>query len=344
MKPEIKNTSSPKRVKINQPGIVRFELPPYRIVFDGMIELIPNSTEVQEPFWNTYFKLIIVEALPGAWLSKITKDFYRKPLAAYDPAVIYLLTKEHAEWLNNHAAENNSAQPNLPNFYQRGDVPRNYDEWNFNPDEIYPGQRFFILEPIKTTFYDDFDPMIIEAQTDPGVLEKLWVGIAIAEQTDWAVVGQHTMEVWLHNMSTFPPKAPIWLQISGYQFGPGGGVSGGLSLVVLHGVSERNELPDVTGGWDFEISIGAKLTGFLKSAKLIKIAKTLTKTGKVLDKKKYKALKYVGEGIIKNRDAISKPGIITLPIPLLGAGAHLWGGYKFSDVKLLSWEKSEVGD
>ena len=36
---------------------------------------------------------------------------------------------------------------------------------------------------------------------------------------------------------------------------------------------------------------------------------------------------------------ITKPGIYTIPIPSGGWGAHVWGGYKFGDVSVISTGK-----
>ena len=47
------------------------------------------------------------------------------------------------------------------------------------------------------------------------------------------------------------------------------------------------------------------------------------------------ALTYATQNAVKNL-GITKPGVYTLPIPPIGAGAHVWGGYKFGDVKVVS--------
>ena len=58
--------------------------------------------------------------------------------------------------------------------------------------------------------------------------------------------------------------------------------------------------------------------------------------GKAIDTiDQYKKLSYVTENAIKNL-GITKRGIYTIPIPLVGAGIHVWAGYKFGDVTIVS--------
>jgi hypothetical protein len=322
-------------IKVNSKEKHEVRLPPYTVIYESRIMLVTDAADARQPFWGKIFDLTIVESVPGTWLSKITNDLHGDKLAAYDPSSIFLLTKEWAGFFREHAKVVGSVNEYVPDLYKSGNIPDDYQEWAFNPDVIYPGQRFFFLKPQKNAVIESFDPEIIDAELPTSILDNLWVGVGVSEQTDWVVVGQHIIETWVHNMGRYPPDKSWLIQSDGYQFGLGFGVSGGLVLQVIHGVHDRSILPSISMGWDFEISIGTKITGLLKAAKFIKIAKALTKTGKFLDQKTYKALKYVGTVLVKNRDAIFEPGVISLPIPLLGAGAHLWAGYKFGDVKLL---------
>jgi hypothetical protein len=46
-------------------------------------------------------------------------------------------------------------------------------------------------------------------------------------------------------------------------------------------------------------------------------------------------MRYLTENVIKNI-GITTPGVYTIPIPLAGAGLHIWGGFKFGDIKIFS--------
>lgn len=310
-------------------------LPSHMCVYEGTIRLTNPPQDAHQSYWGKLFRLRIVEALPGAWLSKITDQIYGKPLQAQDPSVIFLYTLQWAEFFDKHAMPQEGDKPSFRDFYKKGNVPGGYAEELFEPNSIYPGQRFFLLEAIEPSHVETFEPAVVEGTVPPDIRDSTWVGVGVAEQTDWVVVGQYLVECWVHNIGRFPPRKSWHIQMDGFQFGLGFGVSGGLVLVVVFNVADASLLPAVSRSWDFQIAIGAKLTGLLKSASFIKTATALTKTGRFLDRKKYSALKYLTEAVAKNRDALSKPSIVTLPIPLLGAGAHVWGGYKFGDVRLL---------
>ncbi len=79
-----------------------------------------------------------------------------------------------------------------------------------------------------------------------------------------------------------------------------------------------------------DVAIGAKLGDFLKAVKGL---------GKAVDTiQKYKKLRYITENAIKSV-GIAKPGVYAIPIPMAGAGLHLWAGFKFGDVTVVSTGK-----
>ena len=49
----------------------------------------------------------------------------------------------------------------------------------------------------------------------------------------------------------------------------------------------------------------------------------------------YKKLSYAGEELLKNK-AFVKKGVYTIPIPLAGAGVHVWLGRKYAQTMLQS--------
>jgi len=115
------------------------------------------------------------------------------------------------------------------------------------------------------------------------------------------------------------------ININGYKLGVGLGGSITAAFVIAHGYNTADAMNGVSGGWDFDISIGPKLDSFLKGVRGL---------GKVVDTiQKYKKLRYLTETTIKNI-GITEPGIYSFPIPLAGGGIHLWGGFKFGDVRI----------
>lgn len=120
------------------------------------------------------------------------------------------------------------------------------------------------------------------------------------------------------------------LNINGFKFGPGLGASIGAVLVIAYGYPQAKSISGVTGGGDFDLAIGAKLGDLLKG---------LSYLGKAIDTlDKYKKMRYLTENILKTMVVNGMPGssgIITLPIPLAGAGLHAWGGFKFGTVSIL---------
>ena len=68
-------------------------------------------------------------------------------------------------------------------------------------------------------------------------------------------------------------------------------------FVIAHGFETASEMVGVSGGWDFDVAIGAKLGDFLKGVKGI---------GKAIDTiEKYKKTRYLTENAIKNLSRIS---------------------------------------
>ena len=159
-------------------------------------------------------------------------------------------------------------------------------------------------------------------------LKKIWAGLAKVHSGDLFIVGAHDLTGVMYNLGDdIPDVRNVTININGYKFGPGLGASIGAAFVFAHGYEFPKEMNGVSGGWDFDVAIGAKLGDILKGVKGL---------GSVVDTiEKYKKLRYLTESTIKNL-GIVKPGIYTIPIPLAGVGLHLWGGYKFGNVKVMS--------
>ena len=170
-------------------------------------------------------------------------------------------------------------------------------------------------------------PTIIKASAPTSKLDSLWAGIAVAHSGDLILVGKHNLIGKIYNLGGRSPIKNTGINIHGWKFGAGLGASGGLVFVIAHGYKTAGEMKGVSGGWDFDFALVAKLADFIKGVKGL---------GKAIDSiEKYEKMRYLTENAIKNM-GITKPGVYSIPIPFAGGGAHVWGGYKFGDVDIFS--------
>lgn len=159
-------------------------------------------------------------------------------------------------------------------------------------------------------------------------LTKVWAGLAKAHSGDLFVIGAHDLTGKIYNViDEYPNIRNGVININGFKFGPGLGGSVSAVFIIAYGYASINEMRGVSGGWDFDLAIGAKLGDFVKGVRTL---------GKVVDTmSKHKKMRYLTENAIKNA-GITERGIYTFPIPLAGVGIHLWGGFKFGDVTVLN--------
>lgn len=194
------------------------------------------------------------------------------------------------------------------------------DNWMFSSD-ANPG---VIHVPIRRI---TMPPMVIEGKA-PSKLRKVWAGLGKSHSGDFFVIGAHDMTGKIYNLGDDASNVRnAWININGYKFGPGLGGSVSAVFVIAHGYDHASGMDGVAGGWDFDVALFSKLSDFLKGVKGL---------GKSIDTiEKYKKMRYLTENAIKNA-GINKPGVYTLPIPFAGGGVHLWAGYKFGDVTVVS--------
>jgi len=194
--------------------------------------------------------------------------------------------------------------------------------WRFsshaNPGIIYIPQRTLIMPPL-----------VIEGQagSSSSVLRNVWAGLGKSHSGDLFVIGAQDMTAKVYNLGDEPAKVRnAIININGYKFGPGLGADVSAVFVVAVGFETPRDMIGVDGDWDFDASLGTKLSDFLKEVKYL---------GKAIETiEKYEKTRYITENLIKNRNIIKKEGVYTLPIPFAGIGLHLWAGYKFGDVSL----------
>ena len=177
----------------------------------------------------------------------------------------------------------------------------------------------------------------------PSALRNVWAGVAKAHSGDLFIVGAHDLTGMVYNLGDEAPDVRnALLNINGFKFGLGLGASVSAVFVIAYGypqakgaivawqpnAPQAKDMNGVSGGKDFDLAIGAKLSSFIKGLKYL---------GEAIDTlDKYKKMRYLTENILKTmmNGMPESSGIITLPIPFAGVGLHAWAGFKFGDVNI----------
>lgn len=167
-------------------------------------------------------------------------------------------------------------------------------------------------------------PMDENVESAP--LPNIWAGIAKGHSGDLIIVGAHDITGKIYNLGDeLPDVRNAVININGYKFGIGLGGSIGAVFVIAHGYANAGEINGVSGSWDFDLSIGAKLGDFFKG---------VWGLGKVVDTiQKYKKMRYLTQNAIKKCN-ITDRGVYAIPIPLAGVGLHVWGGFRFGNITI----------
>lgn len=197
------------------------------------------------------------------------------------------------------------------------------DNWRFSssadPGVIHIPRRKFVLPEI-----------LIEGKVpkEESALKRVWAGLGKSHSGDVVVVGAHDLTGKIYCLGDeYPNVKNAWINVNGYKFGLGLGGSISANFIIAHGYDTAPEMRGVAGEWDFDVALGPKLADFLKGVRTL---------GKAVDSlEKFQKARYLTEQAIKNA-GIRKRGIYSIPIPLAGAGLHLWGGYKFGDISVWS--------
>jgi hypothetical protein len=189
---------------------------------------------------------------------------------------------------------------------------------NDSPGIIYVPPENTVTPPVSVT------------PKAPSALRNVWAGVAKAHSGDLVIVGAHDLTGMIYNLGDkLPDVRNATLNINGFKFGVGLGGSVGAVFVIAYGYPQAKDMNGVSGGYDFDLAIGAKLGDFLKGLRFL---------GKAIDTlDKFKKMRYLTENILKTMVINGLPdssGIITLPIPLAGVGLHAWLGFKFGDVSI----------
>ena len=85
--------------------------------------------------------------------------------------------------------------------------------------------------------------------------------------SDFFLIGAHDLTGVIYNLGGETPVKNAIININGWKFGPGLGGSIGAAFVLAHGYGSPGKMNGVTGGWDFDLALAAKLGDFLKASK-----------------------------------------------------------------------------
>jgi len=170
---------------------------------------------------------------------------------------------------------------------------------------------------------DQFKP------ANPSTRTNVWVGVGGNIGTQFFVVGIDTMSGIAFSLDDYG-KAML-VTASTNRVGPGVGASGGMTIIVVSGVSSPGQLNGhQEGGVDFNLSVGAKLADAAKLAKYTKLVKVIQAFGKTPDGLR-KILRNPGtyadfvklvKGAMEGLEFASEPKVVVIGVPFAGGGAE----------------------
>lgn len=222
------------------------------------------------------------------------------------------------------AAEHGKIVPEIVNWYLRHHrgfgCPETADRKN---------RRFKGGERVAIPFAGSVEvgEPIIRKRLKPS---DVWIGIGEAHSGDLVALGYFNWNARIYRLGANDEGDVEWATLSshGYKLGGGLGGSGGLVVVLAHGVESVHRFASAFawGDMDFDLALIGQLGSVLKGLKGVgKIIKTM---------EKYKKLSYTAQELVKNK-AFLKKGVYTIPIPLAGAGVHVWVGRKYAETMVV---------
>lgn len=334
------------------PGAFNTVVKPFKDVFHDPVRLLArNANEAQQAIFGHVYELRVVEALVGMWLSRVTYYVLGSAAAAYDGAFVALVDRALADGLRQHAATGGSGTPNFPDVYQAGEVPPGYDSTQFDPDQIYPGQRFAILRPAEEIVFDEGTTV---TGFSPSVWDGVWVAAIWGAQAE-ILFGAHDAYGPVLNVGDIVRYGELrrfgGICAHGWDVGLGVGASSGATVLIYVNYPSLESLNETTDdGWDWDVAVGAKVPkGASKYAKVLfeairslKHMQKFEKTGK-----KGEVIKTAVETLIKNlKGGLPSGGqklLISIPVPFTGPGLNLWVGKKATQYETF-WTRGFMGD
>lgn len=221
--------------------------------------------------------------------------------------------------------------PEVVNWYLHHHVQFRCPETADKKNRIFSGGE---RVAIPGQVIDIEDPLVI---VSPAKRLNIWVGAGYKAGTTFGIVGNETGQVTC--ISLDDPTKGFTATITASRLGGGVGASGAPVLVFITSMQRAHELEGLmTGGWGYNIALGAKLNGILRSGKTAQAVKALTEYGEKLRKMgrggaaAVKAGAKVAEYNSQIVDAIktlgmdldaTEPQVQTFEIPVGGFGAEV---------------------
>ena len=222
------------------------------------------------------------------------------------------------------AAEKGRIVPEIVNWYLR-----HHNEFNCPETEDRKNRRFKGGERVAIPFAGSVEvgEPVIRKRLKPS---NIWIGVGEAHSGDLVILGYFNWNARIYRLGANHEGEVEWAELSshGCKLGGGLGGSGGLVVVLAHGVERVDQFRTAFswGDMDFDLALAGQLSSVLKGVKGV---------GKVLTTmEKYKKLSYAAQELVKNR-AFIKKGVYTIPIPLAGIGVHVWVGRKYAETMLV---------
>ena len=98
-------------------------------------------------------------------------------------------------------------------------------------------------------------------------LPSVWAGLGVSHSGDLFVVGAHNLSARLLSLEDEESSIRYAnINVNGFKFGAGLGGSISAVFVLAHGYDDPQEMIGVSGGRDFDLAIGAKLSDFLRES------------------------------------------------------------------------------
>ena len=190
--------------------------------------------------------------------------------------------------------------------------------------------------PFKSTWRRSARPL-------PSGNSGCWSGLALKGSAGVAIQGE---DVVCLVRSWDNASKGAWFNILSSRLGLVGGFTAGVALVIVTGFPNINVLHDHSvSGWDWSLSLGAKLSGFAKLGKtgpmLVEMAQRINKVEDLVQAikagKNEKEIIGMGKAAYDNLGGdFEEPSVIVIDVPMGGVGAEL-GIYIYAGTcKLLS--------
>ncbi|MEO1064859.1 MAG: hypothetical protein AAFZ07_25870 [Actinomycetota bacterium] len=326
-----------------------------------------------EQFWSRHSRLVILEAQPGTWLSRITDDYLGDALAAYDPAVVGLLSIELAaeldarlEVITTETDAPLSGSPFGPSatfsaLRSAPSIPA--DPAVFDPDRIQPGQLFFLFLPLTAADYEVLELTIPESSSPNDLAPDTWLGLGARFKGDVPMFGPAALGAGAGLSTIVDDDADEVAFLAHVQVRGGAGLGYSADLgIVLGTASDPAEFEGIEPGFDLEMTVASveqfnslgRLTRNAGMRRLLERARSLhpglgVAASEELAEEASSLLTGASSIVellkpvaaLAQTGGVLEPGkLLYLQIPFAGLGPHLWAGGRLELTELI--DKTDV--